>query len=158
MADPEVKVEEEKKKLVDDDIRVIIEGTSKRIFIKDKDGTEHRLNPITVLDLIDFEDKIGISVLKILDANLSIKHIVYLVYLSLRREGCTKEDIERGKFKYTERQIQEMFDLRLLRYAVKTFVDLLSISGFGLNQGSAANPPEPAGQKDTTPDAEKKSQ
>jgi len=132
--------------ITNDELRIVIEGTEKKIFVKDKNGVEHRLSPITMGDMIDFEDAIGNSIYEIPNISLKFKHIVYLLYLSLRKEGCNKEDLDRRKYKYTERQVQDMFDLKFMPMATGLFTDILSISGFG-----KGNPPEPTVQKDTMP-------
>src|SRR3990167_2033948 len=88
-------------KYVTDDLRVIIEGTEKRVFIKDIHGKPRRLWPLVLADFIEFENEIGVSIFEIMNAKLGLKHISFLLYLSLRKEGCSVEDIKRRNFKFT---------------------------------------------------------
>lgn len=121
--------EQKKETLANSDLRVIMEGTDRVVFIKDKLGKDHRILPLSIHDLIEFEDEIGTSIFNIMNANLGMKQIFSLLYFSLRKEGLSEQDIEAKKWKYTRSQLGNMFDLRLLTSAIGLFNDLLDISG-----------------------------
>lgn len=131
--------------MMNDEIKIVVDGTDRKsIEIEDVNKTKHRLLPLTVKDLIDFEDRLGVSIMQIMSANLTIKHIFFLLYLSIRKEGCSAEDIKLRKYKYTEDEIGEMFDLSFVRLAVPIFTNLLNISGFRKKE-KETNPQEPIG-------------
>lgn len=137
-------------KYVTDDLRVIVEGTEKRVFIKDKNGQQRRLWPLVLADFIEFENELGVSIFEVANAKLSIKHITFLLFLSLRKEGCNVEDIKRRNFKISRDQILQDFDGGFLTSSVETFTAILQVSGFG-RKGKTENPPAPASQQGSDP-------
>lgn len=133
------------------DLRILVDGSDKKIFLKDRHGLEHRLNSLDLSDILEFEDRIGVSLFEIAKANLKLQHITFLLHLSLRKEALSLDDIDKRRWKYTERQVQTMFDLKFLHNSVSVFTDLLSISGFTL--GVLSNPPMTQPNTDTTPES-----
>jgi hypothetical protein len=149
MAEEKSTPTDEAKSLITPDLRIVVEGTDKRIFIKDKDGVEHRLMPLTLADVIDFEDNIGVSIYEIAKAEIKMKNLIHVLYLSLRKSGCTKDEIRERRYKMKERDVQEMFDLSFLKSAIPIFADILAISGF-----KNVNPQKPTSPEDSTPGKE----
>ena len=128
------------RKFVTSDLRTVIEGTDEVVYLKDKKGTEHKLSPLSIRDLIEFEDALGGSIFAIVQANLTMRQIIFMLYLSVRKEGLSEADIEANKWKYTEKQTGELFSLAFLRSAPQVFLDLMNISG--LNAKGEVNPPK----------------
>lgn len=143
----EKKEEENKSPFVTNDLRVLLRGTDREVYVKDKDGKEHRLNPLSIGDVIDFEENIGASLFNIMNAAMHAKHLIFLLYLSLRKEGRSKEDVLNRKYTYTQSQVREMFDMAILPKMLPIFNEILMISGF-----AKKNPPEPTSPKDSTPE------
>jgi hypothetical protein len=128
------------------ELRILTEGSAEKLYVKDKNDKEHTLTPLTIRDLIEFERRAGGDVFKIMNANLGIENIFHLLYLSLRKEGCSPEDIKRGKYTHSEVDVQEMFDLAILKSSIVVFSHLLRISGFGKvkeDQKALGNPSDP---------------
>ena len=109
-------------------LRTMVNGSTDRAVIADKVGTEHVLSPLDFSDLVEYEDKMGVTLLS-LDRALKFKDIGYILYLSLRKEGLSPTQIEHRQFKYTEAQVLRMFDLKLLSKTNDFITDLLKISG-----------------------------
>lgn len=139
------KPEEKAPNVITDDLRIIVEGSEKKLFIKDKDGKSHRCYPLVMAEFLEFEREIGTSLFEIWNAKLKLSQIFFLLWLSLRKEGCSVDDLKRRNFKLTQADIQQMFDGAFLTKSVETFVAILSISGFG-RDGKPANPQSPSQQ------------
>lgn len=124
MADPAVAIPEKPS----NDLKVLIAGTDGRVTLKDKDGNEHVLPPLDMSDLVEFERKIGGTVL---DETREVKlaDTLYLLYLSLRKEGCTDDEVQRGQYRRNEKQVYRMFNLKYLPKSVQLFMDIMKISG-----------------------------
>jgi hypothetical protein len=110
------------------DLKVLIAGTDGRVTLRDKDGNEHVLPPLDMSDLVEFERKIGGTVLDE-SRDIKLSDTLYLLFLSLRKEGCTDDEIQRGQYKRNERQVYRMFNLKLLPKSVQLFMDIMKISG-----------------------------
>ncbi len=113
----------------DNELKILVQGSSDRVVIKDRKGAEHLIQPLDLSDIIEYEEKMGQS---ILDGarTLRMKDIAYLLYLSLRKEGLSAEDVVSRKYKLTERQIYTSFDLQFLARSATFLLDILRISGF----------------------------
>lgn len=115
---------------VKDELKALVKGTDQRIVIKDKAGKDHVLSPLDLSDLVDLEDKMQESFLNVeFGKNLRLGQIMFMIYLSLRKEGLSHDDLKRRAFKYTEREVYMMFDLGMMAKAAGVFVDLLKVSG-----------------------------
>ncbi len=136
------KVDEAAKSATDPhaDLKVLIKGTDGKVKIKDKEGKVHELPPLDLADLIDLEERTGISVLGMSEnTDMKLKDMCYLLYLSLRKEGLSPEQISKKNWTLTERQIYMMFDLNFLKNSISIFLELLAISGL-----DAIRPPKAA--------------
>lgn len=119
------------------DLRTLVTGSSKKVIVVDKDKVEHLLNPLDMTDIVEYEDKVGHSILAV-DHEIKVKDIIYLVYLSLRKEGLSLEQVEQKRWKYTERQVGMMFDLKFFSNSVTILLDILRVSGFELKADAEA--------------------
>lgn len=113
----------------DDTLRTLTKGSAVKVVVKDTEGKEHELQPLDLSDIVEYEDRVGQSILDV-NKPMKLRDIAFLVYLSLRKEGCTKKDIEERNFKYTERQVSMMFDMGFFRQSVTILLDILKVSGF----------------------------
>lgn len=120
------------------DLRVLVTGSPERVTIKDKKGVDHSLQPLDLADLCEFEDKAGQSIFGSTFANMKIRDIAYMLFLSVRKEDCSMTDLEARRFKYTERQVHMLFDLSFIAKCGDIFVDLLRISGMDLRPQKAS--------------------
>jgi len=113
----------------DNELKILVQGSADRVIIKDRKGVEHLIQPLDLSDIIEYEEKMGQS---ILDGarTLRMKDIAYLLYLSLRKEGLSGEEVVSRKYKLTERQIYTSFDLQFLARSANFLLDILRISGF----------------------------
>lgn len=121
--------------IVNNDLKMIVTGTDKRVVLKDKTGKEHVLQPLDLSDMCEYEARLGQSLLTANLGALTLKDIIFLLYLSLRKEGLSLEEVDKGAFKITERDIQRMFDLSMITKCAELFLDLLRVSGFEFKQG-----------------------
>jgi hypothetical protein len=107
----------------------MVDGTSEVLKIKDKNGNEHQLLPISLKDFLEYEKMTGGSLISGKDEP-KLRDIACLLYLSLRREGLSPEDIRNRRFKMNEDDVYELFDLSFLENAATILSDLLKVSGF----------------------------
>lgn len=123
---PEVKPENE--------LKILVKGSSDTVLIKDKNGNQHPLQPLDLSDIIEYEEKMGQS---ILDGarTLRMKDVAYLLYLSLRKEGLGAEEVVSRKYRLTERHIYTLFNLGFLANSATFLLDILRISGFEMKSG-----------------------
>lgn len=152
MTDP--KPEGASPSIVTDDLRIIVEGSERKLFVKDKTGKQRRCYPLAITEFLEFERELGVSIFDIWNSRIKLQHIVFLLWLSLRKEGCSVEDLKRRNFKLTQTDIHEMFDGAFLTSSVETFVSILSISGFGKSAKkdpqTPASPDASGAEKDST--------
>lgn len=121
-----------------DELRTLVTGTPEQVKIKDKNGVEHVLPPITLADFIEYEDKTGGSLFTGKEEP-KLRDIAFILYLSLRREGLGAEDLRNRRFKVSEKDVYEMFDLAFLRNAAQHLADLLKASGFAKDKEETKN-------------------
>lgn len=140
----EVKVPEHKAK----DLAILIKGTDGIAKVKDKKGKEHILKPLDLADLIECEEKKNINILSLGENDrLGLKDVCYLLYLSIRKEGLTEEEVANSNFKITERDVYLMFDLGFIAQSVDVFTELLTISGLEANPKMAVQPADDNAEK-----------
>lgn len=112
----------------DAELRTLIKGAPNKVLIKDKDGKDHELCPLDLSDLIEYEDKIGVSLLT-KERDFKLRDLAYLLYLSLRKEGLSPEEVDKRKYKLSENSIYRFFDLRVIKNSAEIVSDLMRISG-----------------------------
>lgn len=128
-------------KQADNDLRILVTGTGHKVILKDRFGKEHTLLPLDMADMCEYEAKLGQSLLTANLSALHVKDILFMLFLSLRKEGLSVEDIDRGAFKITERDVQRMFDLSMITKIAEVFIDLLRVSGYDVKE-EETNPPK----------------
>ena len=119
------------------DLKILVQGTSENIKIKDKHGTEYKVHPLDLADLCEYEDRVGTSLLLLNFSTLKVKDVAFMIYLSIRKDNLTYKEIEDRKFKMTEMEMLRKFDLALLSKSGALLTDLLRISGLDVKP----NPP-----------------
>lgn len=112
----------------ENDLRTIVKGSPEKVMIKDRFGREHELCPLDLADLIEYEEKTGATLLG-REFEFKMKHLGYLLYLSLRKDGLSLEDVEKRRFKVSEQTVMVWFDLKVLAQANEVITDLLRVSG-----------------------------
>lgn len=111
------------------ELKTLVTGATGTLSLKDRNGKEHQLPPLDIADFVEYEDRMKASVLDAGKMAFRLTDLVFLLFLSLRKEGKSIEDVMRRNFTYTEMQVYRMFDLKLLAQSQQLFVDLLKISG-----------------------------
>lgn len=110
------------------ELRTIVKGSPERVMILDRFGKEHELCPLSLADLVEYEDKTGASLLAV-ERDFKLKDLAYLLYLSLRKEGLSPEQVEKRAYRVSEHSVYSLFDLKLLAQAKEVILDLLRVSG-----------------------------
>ena len=126
--------------IVNSDLKILVQGTDKRVILKDKKGVEHVLQALDLCDMCEYEARLGQSLLTANLSTLRMADIIYMLYLSLRKEGLSMDEVDRGNFKITEKDVQHMFDLSMITKSAEVFLDLLRVSGFDFGKDEKANP------------------
>lgn len=130
---------------MDDELRTLIKGAqSAPIIVKDKNNADHSLCPLDLSDFVEYEERTGNSLLAFSEKS-KLRDILFLFYLSLRKEGKTEQDLDARNYKYTERQVFRLFDLKMLANCANLLVDLLRLSGLEVKPPSD---PPPAPKKE----------
>ncbi len=105
--------------------------------IKDKSGTKWELLPLDLNDIVDYEEKVGTSLFSENLGTIKAKEIMFLMYLSLRKTGCTAADLDAGRFKFASfNSFLRMFDLKAFTDSAEALADLLHMSGLGKGEGN----------------------
>jgi len=130
----------EDNKTLTTDLKILVQGTADCIKIADKNGHEYKLQPLDLEDLCEYEDRVGSSLLALNFSTMKLKDISYMIYLSLRKDGLSAQEVADRKFKFTETEMRRRFDFGLFTKTAVVVVDLLRISGLELKP---VNPPVP---------------
>jgi hypothetical protein len=118
----------------ENELQILVKGASDTVTLKDKTGKDHVLQALDLSDIIEYEEKMGQSILDNA-RTLRMKDIAYLLYLSLRKEGLSFEEVIARKYKITERHIYVLFNLGFLASSATFLLDILRISGFDVKGG-----------------------
>jgi hypothetical protein len=118
------------------ELKILVQGTPENIVIKDKNGTEYKLQPLDLADLCEYEDRVGSSLLALNFSTLKLRDVAFMIYLSLRKDGLSLKQIEGHEFKFSESEMLRRFDLALLAKSAVLLTDLLRLSGLEMK----ANP------------------
>ena len=89
-----------------------------------------KLFPLTLTDIGDFEDSIGPINEFVRFRN--VKANLHLVWLSLRKNGLTDEEIKQQQWKFTDREVGEWFSLGQAEKIRELVERILIISGLVL--------------------------
>jgi hypothetical protein len=124
-----------------------------KAIVTDAKGEAHELAPYTLVDLLDTK-KLGSDwTARALGFTLDPDEWFYLLWLSMRHEGKTREECRAGKHAYTMAHVVDLFDgppeklNDLYNAVVKAIVTLLVVSGFiqpATNGGDKADPTKAA--------------
>jgi hypothetical protein len=96
--------------------------------ITDALGKKHKLRPLDLQDLSELERKL-VEVETQDMGRWTTETAMFIVWLSLRKEGLSAEDIDRENWRYTIKKCMRMFDARFYR-ALNTIIGhLFAISG-----------------------------
>jgi len=99
--------------LITPEAKTLITGeapvSEEKITLKSEDGAEYEPCPLSLRDMIDFEEEMGISLLFAVKNVLSAKHLVEVAYLSARRSGQTKKQILNGEYRISRDAFLESF-------------------------------------------------
>ncbi len=113
--------------------------------VKDRDGKEWTLLPLDLSDIVDYEESVGASLFSESLGQIHAKEIMFLMYLSLRKTGCTEADLEAKKYAFPGyRAFLRRFDVGAFVASVMTLPALLQMSG--LDQEKSAENPQKADQ------------
>lgn len=115
------------------ELKVLLVGTDGKTVIKDKSGNDRHLPPLTLLDMVEFEKRMG-TAFGDSDRLLKLSDMVFVLYLSLRKDGRTPEQIRKRDFVLTEADVADMFDCRYLSKYSTIFAEMLKLSGLELPQ------------------------
>lgn len=124
------------------DLKILVQGTADCVKIKDKNGKEYKLQPLDLEDLCEYEDRVGTSLLALNFSTMKLKDIAYMIYLSIRKDGLSAQQVADRKFPFTESEMRRSFDFGLFTKTAVVVIDLLRISGLELKQNT--NPQEPS--------------
>ena len=119
------------------ELKILAQGTAENIIVKDKFGTEYKMQPLDLADLCDYEDRVGSSLLALNFSTLKLKDVAYMIYLSLRKDGLSAKQIDGHEYKFSEKEMLRKFDLGLLTKSAVLLTDLLRLSGLEMK---ATNP------------------
>lgn len=120
------------------ELKVLLAGSDGKVSLTDKFGKSHPLPPLDMMDMMTLERRIGETLLE--NKALKVAEIMYAIYLSMRKEGLTADELLHGSYRISEQQVYQMFDLKYLSRAGQLYQDLLKLSGLEV-------PPEPSPEK-----------
>lgn len=128
------------------DLRTLVTGADGKESLKDKNGILHALSPLTLTDIVEFEDEMGMSIFDMI-GKVSLKQIAYLIYICLRKEGLSPDAIKAKRFRSKE-EVLDQFDFGALPDLGNIYFKILKISGLRTKQkeDQPENPPQPVGQ------------
>ena len=118
------------------ELKVLIQGAADNIVVKDKNGNAYKLQPLDLADFCEYEDRTGTSFLMMNFSTLKLQDIVFMFYLSLRKDGLSPKEVDDRKFPFSESEFKRRFDMKLFSNAAVLLTDLLRISGLDMK----ANP------------------
>lgn len=112
-----------------DDLRLLLIGADNTATIKDREGKIHSLTPLRLRDLLEVEDRTGVSIFDSIRTT-KLRDVAFMVWIALRKNGLSPEEIKARKWKLDENECYEMFDAAFFSQWSQIFLDLLKLSGF----------------------------
>lgn len=98
--------------------------------VKDKHGKEWELLPLDLADIVAYEKHEGRSLFEENFQDIKTPQLAYLMFLSLRKTGCSPDDLQAGKFRWTNEMLfMREFDLKCFNRSGPILDDLLVLSG-----------------------------
>ena len=119
--------------------------------ITDRHGKEHVLAPLDIDDVAEIENRFG--TLDSLQGSHRLQDVFFFLYLSLRKEGRTHNQLRIGDYALTEKEARQLFLIGAAKEIVGSMLDLLEISGLGVRRRVAEAPSDPiVGQAGKAPE------
>jgi len=116
-----------------------------KVTVEDATGKKWDLLPLDMTDIMDYERLVGQSLFDADMRTVKIREILCLLYLSLRKTGLSKADIEAEKWVWpNERACMRLFSGEVIMKTPEIFAALLRISG--LSKEKNEKDPHPADQ------------
>jgi len=112
--------------------------------LKDRYGVEHVLSIPTLGDLAEIEREFG-SFTALTEPSIDV--LLFLLFLSLRREGKTKEQLSAGEFACTLFDVGEMFTLLDLEN-VRKALDIMMVKAGLVSEEDTEKSDPPSGQEE----------
>lgn len=126
-------------------LKVLLGTNTAKVTLRS--GSEINLYPLRLTDLADLEDKLGMSMTEVFGQSKTFKinHLILILWLSVRRDGLTKEQISKQQWKVTERDVGEWFDFSDVGELIDVMQAVFSLSGLEMqlkNGESQFNQPQ----------------
>lgn len=95
---------------------------------RDRLNKVHTITPLDLRDIVHLEKKFG--GLELLTKANKLQDVLYILWLSLRKEGLTEQEIVDGKWKVTEDHVARYFSPGDMSQLKELLSKLFIISGF----------------------------
>jgi len=133
--------EEKRVSLVNEGLKVMVTGaepaTGKVPVLTDNTGKKYKAVPLSVNDMIEFEERNGISLIEGASQMLKAKHLIMICFLSARKDGLTRQEIIKKEFRVSYEEFCESFDFQffdLTKGGALYALHVLEISGVKLKK------------------------
>lgn len=103
---------------------------NRTIEIRDRFGKAHALRPLTLYDMVEMERKFGSLDRLGTGQRIKLEDKMFILWLSLRKEGLTDADVLKGKYACTVNEAAGLFDAGKLESLVDLLDNLFLLSGF----------------------------
>lgn len=122
---------DEPKSTLNEELRTLTNQPLEKLSLTDREGKEHLLASLSVNDMLEFEDRLGMSLLDAASKRMTLRHVITILWLAVRKAGLTREEIVKRKWKIaTIEEFGELFDISILQKAtVETIGKLMEQSG-----------------------------
>src|SRR6266478_6847470 len=108
--------EEKRVSLVNEGLKVMVTGaepaTGKVPVLTDNTGKKYKAVPLSVNDMIEIEERNGISLIEGASQKLKAKHLIMICFLSARKDGLTRQEIIKKEFRVSYEELCESFDFQ----------------------------------------------
>lgn len=121
----------------------------------DRFGVPHGIFSLDFGDLGEFEKRHGEITKAFEDRDTQMNVMITLVWLGLRKEGCTEVDLDNENFKYTRPAVGRMFGLVDGDVLVSVAMNILRLSGLDVDVENLGNELEAAAEKAVATEPEK---
>ena len=105
------------------DLEALVRGGN--FTVTDIDGVVHKLQLLDLQDFSDFQVR-GSATTVVLDGPV----LQYVLWLAMRREGCSADAVEREEYKYSLARLGRMFTVSQIRESGDTVLKLMKASGW----------------------------
>ncbi len=109
--------------------------SAKTPTLVDKTGKTWELLPLDLADVVDYEKHEGRSLFEEAFQDVKTPQLAYLMYLSLRKTGCSIADLDAKKYAFAnDMAFMRQFDLKVFNRARPILDDLLVLSGLQVDE------------------------